>query len=132
MTSLMAKGCFSIIEPEKSEEAQHTRIPPDAPIEGQNSNLSNLLGENFLIKNRSKLSLLVSWRQKIFAEHSSILFLMASHLTLSLLPLTFQHKIFQDLLAIKNKKSSRDRKMMTQPPFIKFREKDCKQVRPPH
>jgi hypothetical protein len=62
--------------------------------------------------------------QKIFAELSSILFLMASHLTLSLMPLTFQHKIFQDLLSIKTIKGVSKRDMMTQPPFSKIKEKN--------
>jgi hypothetical protein len=72
-------------------------MPPEAPEEGQNSRLSNLLGAKFFRKRISMWSLLVSWKQKIFAPHSSILFLRRPHLSLSLSPLTFQHKIFQFL-----------------------------------
>jgi hypothetical protein len=57
-------------------------MPPEAPEEGQQSKLSNLLGANFLIKLRSKFSLLVSCRQKMFAQLSSILFLIESHFSL--------------------------------------------------
>jgi hypothetical protein len=41
-------------------EAQQTRIPPEAPTEGQKSNLSNLLGAKFQINCKSIASLLVS------------------------------------------------------------------------
>jgi hypothetical protein len=72
-------------------------MPPDAPNEGQNSNLSNFFGANFLIKGKSKSSFFVSCKQKILALLSSILFRIGSHLALSFSPRTFQHKIFQDL-----------------------------------
>jgi hypothetical protein len=39
---------------------QQTKIPPEAPCEGEKINLSNLLGAKFLIKEESKLSFLVS------------------------------------------------------------------------
>ena len=45
----MAKSSFSKTFTKKKEEAQQTRIPPEAPTEGQKSNLSNLLGANFWI-----------------------------------------------------------------------------------
>jgi hypothetical protein len=98
MASIIANWCFSKVTTEK-EEAQQTRMPPEAPKERQKSNLSNFLGAKFLIYRRSKFSLLVSWRQRILAQLYSNLFLTASHLFGSLIPRIFQHKIFQDLLS---------------------------------
>jgi hypothetical protein len=58
--SLIAKGCFSWTITEKKQETQATRMPPEAPEEGQNSRLSNLLGVKFFRKRISMWSLLVS------------------------------------------------------------------------
>jgi hypothetical protein len=58
--SLIAKRCFSWTVTEKKRETQATRMPPEAPEEGQNSSLSNLLGAKFFIKRISMWSLLVS------------------------------------------------------------------------
>ena len=38
---------------EKMELFQIVRMPPEAPLEGTKANLSNLLGQQFLIKARS-------------------------------------------------------------------------------
>jgi hypothetical protein len=48
--SLIAKGCFSWTLTEKNRETQATSMPPEAPEEGQNSKLSNLLGAKFFRK----------------------------------------------------------------------------------
>jgi hypothetical protein len=45
----MAKLCFSWVKTVKCLEAQQTRIPPETPIDGQKSKLSNVLGEKFLM-----------------------------------------------------------------------------------
>jgi hypothetical protein len=58
--SLIAKGCFSWTVTKKNRETQATRMPPEAPEEGQNSKLSNLLGAKFFRKQISMWSLLVS------------------------------------------------------------------------
>jgi hypothetical protein len=83
MASLRAKGCLSRVIAEKQLEAQQTRMPPEAPMEGENSNLSKHFGANFPMKDKSNSSFLVSCRQKMFALHSSILFLIGSHFSLS-------------------------------------------------
>jgi hypothetical protein len=49
---------------------------PEAPIEGQKSKLSRRGGANFLMYEVSKFSCLVSWRQTIEYELSSILFFL--------------------------------------------------------
>jgi hypothetical protein len=58
--SMIAKGCFSWTVTVKNLETQATRMPPEAPEEGQNSKLSNLLGEKFFRKRITIWSLLVS------------------------------------------------------------------------
>jgi hypothetical protein len=58
--SLIAKGCFSWIVTVKNLDTQATSMPPEAPKEGQNSKLSNLLGAKFFNKRISIWSLLVS------------------------------------------------------------------------
>jgi hypothetical protein len=77
-----SEGLFVKIIAEKQLEAQQTRMSPEAPMEGENSNLSNHFGANFLMKDKSMSSFLVSCRQKMFALHSSILFLIGSHFSL--------------------------------------------------
>ena len=73
---------FSFQDYTRERELFHrTKIPPEAPIEGMKSKLSNLRGANFLMKGVSKESLFASWMQIIQQEFSSILFLMASHLS---------------------------------------------------
>jgi hypothetical protein len=48
----------------------------------------------FFRKFESITVLLVSWRQKATQQLSSIVFLMALHLQLSFIPLSFQERIF--------------------------------------
>src|SRR6185436_981546 len=87
---LISKTC-----PEKMEEFHPTNMPPDAPCEGEKANISNLLGPNFFMYERSKCSLLVSCRQKIEQAISSIFALTALCLPGSLIPLMFQFRMFQ-------------------------------------
>ena len=75
-------------------------LPPTSCAARLDAVTSNLLGANFLMYRKSKESLLVSCIQKILASLSSILFLIAFHLVLSLMPRTFWHKIFQARLFI--------------------------------
>jgi hypothetical protein len=58
--SLIAKGYFSRTVTEKNRETQTTSMPLEAPEEGQNSKLSNLLGAKFFRKRISMWYLLVS------------------------------------------------------------------------
>jgi hypothetical protein len=104
---VIAKLSFSMTCPTNKELFQITRIPPEAPMEGIKSNLSNLFGVNFLMNCESKNSLFVSWRQIIEAALSSILFLRVSHLLSPFIPLIFQHKIFQLLFIEKKRGLSR-------------------------
>jgi hypothetical protein len=46
---VIAKLFFSMTCPTNKELFQMTRIPPEAPLEGIKSNLSNLFGVNFLM-----------------------------------------------------------------------------------
>jgi hypothetical protein len=86
-----------MFEAVKIELFQQIKTPPEAPLEGENANLSKRLGASFLIQELSKLLLFVSCRQKITQPLSSTLFLIASHLSSELMPLTFQHNTFQFL-----------------------------------
>jgi hypothetical protein len=56
----MPNLCISTKTPEKIEEFHKMIIPPEAPIGGENTKLSNHLGQNFLIRRQLKLSHLVS------------------------------------------------------------------------
>lgn len=75
----MLKLRLSTTTPKKTELFQMTRIPPEAPTEGMKSNLSKRRGANFLIRERSKVSLFVSWRQITELALSSTLSRTASH-----------------------------------------------------
>jgi hypothetical protein len=70
-------------------------IPPDAPIEGTYTNLSNLLGQKVLIKECSKVSHFVSCKHMMAQLLSSILLYTSNLLSLSFKPLTFQQSTFQ-------------------------------------
>jgi hypothetical protein len=48
---------------EKTREDQATKIPPEAPSEGQKSKQSKRLGANFRRATISKCSFFVSWKQ---------------------------------------------------------------------
>ena len=54
------KSVFSMVSPKKRELIHMTRIPPEAPLEGQKPNLSKRFGAKFLTKAVSKLALFVS------------------------------------------------------------------------
>jgi hypothetical protein len=86
-------------------------MPPEAPTEGQNSNLSNRLGAKFRMNCKPIASLLVSCRQKMLAQLSSILFLIGSHLSLSFKPRMFQHKTFQARLTIIDKRKRENKRL---------------------
>jgi hypothetical protein len=86
--------------PLNRELFQAINIPPEAPKEGRNSNLSKEGGQTFLRKLISNTSFLVSWKQTTSQEESTTLSLIAFHLVLALMPLTFQHIIFHFLLAV--------------------------------
>jgi hypothetical protein len=75
--------------------------PPEAPTAGIKSKASNTEGQNLFINNWSKAFILVSCRQITSQELSKILSLTASHFLSEFMPLTFQHKIFHVLVAIK-------------------------------
>lgn len=93
-----ANGKISWTSAEKRDEFQSTRIPPEAPRDGEYSKLSKHLGANFRTNALSKDSLFVSCRQTIEHELSSILFLKGNHLAPSLIPRIFQHNTFQSLV----------------------------------
>src|SRR4051812_45022479 len=69
--------------PENRELFQMIIKPPEAPLEGRNSYLVNFGGQNFLMKEISETSFLVSWRQIMSQPDSSILFLRATHFFLN-------------------------------------------------
>lgn len=108
MLSLIAKLCFSRLVIVNNRETQQTRIPLEDPMDGHYSKQSNLFGVKFLTNRRSEVSLFVSCKQTIAALLSSILFLISSHLSLTLTPQTFQHKIFHEQLSI-NKPQGKSR-----------------------
>jgi hypothetical protein len=67
-------------------------------MEGMKVNLENRLGVIFFIDEQSKLSILVSWIQKIEQLFSSILALTAFFLSSLFNPLMFQWSTIQFLL----------------------------------
>lgn len=98
----MMIACLSICltVPVKSAWFQPTRMPPDAPIDGEKANLPKRLGAIFLKQAMSKFSHFVSWMQKIAHALSSILFLTALHLSSAFIPLMFQFSTFHCLLLL--------------------------------
>jgi len=95
-STVIENWSFSKTTPVKKELAQRTRRPPDAPTEGMKSKQSKRLGAKLRINEISKFSLFVSCRQMTEQLLSSILFLIASHLSDELIPRMFQHKIFHE------------------------------------
>ena len=79
--------------PTKTELFQIIMMPPDAPIEGAKTNLSNHLGQKDLINAKSKDSRLVSWIHSTEQPLVSIAFLRAKVLASELMPLMF-HDLF--------------------------------------
>jgi hypothetical protein len=64
--------CLSIMTAVKQFEAQQTKMPLEAPTEGQKSKQSNCFGAKLRINCISMVSLLVSCRETILALLSSI------------------------------------------------------------
>jgi hypothetical protein len=56
----IAKGCISVTDPSNKLPFHPMSIPPEAPTDGEKTNLSNFRGAKFLMKARSKCSFLVS------------------------------------------------------------------------
>ena len=83
--------------PLKTVEFQTTIIPPEAPIEGEQTKESNLLGQKDFIVRESKEAHFVSCRQAIEHWLSSIFCLTALCLASEFRPLTFQQRTFQFL-----------------------------------
>jgi hypothetical protein len=79
---------------EKSKLYQTMSKPPDLPSDVRKIKESNLLGQIFLMKAKSKDSFFVSWKQIMVDPLSSILFMIIGHLIGSLVPLMFQFRIF--------------------------------------
>ena len=89
--------------PTNTELSQIVIIPPEAPKEGANTNLSNRLGQKVLIKAKSKASRLVSWIQSTEHPVESIAFLRAKSLLSEFMPLIFHDNTFHDLFIAEEK-----------------------------
>jgi membrane-associated PAP2 superfamily phosphatase len=66
--------------------------PPEAPTEGMKTYSSKRLGQQALIKARSKFSFFVSYKQMTEQPLLLIAFISANCFDLALRPLMFQHK----------------------------------------
>lgn len=81
-----AKSSAKITEPENSELFQIVAIPPEAPLDGMKTNLSNCLGQQDLTKGRSNSDFLVTYKQIIAAPLVVMALRRASCLSSALIP----------------------------------------------
>ena len=93
----IAKDSEKILTPENIELIHTVIRPPEVPTEGTNSNISNFFGQNFLTKEASKESRLVSCKQTTEHPLISIALRITNCFFSELIPRTFQQRTFQSL-----------------------------------